>query len=363
MIPSSDWNSWRWQFRNRITDVATLVSYLPQLKDNKLQLEEVAVRYPMAVTPYYLSLIDPDNTDDPLLKQFLPDFKEISLQKYGQPDPLAEERNSAVPHLVHRYPDRVLMVLTNLCPLYCRHCTRKRKWSGGIRLCTASEIDAMLEYIGHHAGVRDVILSGGDPLVLSTPRLEGIIRRLRQIPHVEIIRIGSRFPVVLPQRIDDDLCRMLSRYGPIWLNTQFNHPREITPQAALACDRLLHNGVPLNNQAVLLKGVNDSLEIQMELAHRLLAIKVRPYYLFQCDCARGTEHFRTPLNTGIEIIAGMQGYTSGLAVPVFAVDLPGGGGKVSLQPDCLLSSSDDNEVLFRNYQGRIIKYPNPVTNK
>jgi lysine 2,3-aminomutase len=274
-------------------------------------------------------------------------------------DPLQEMRDSMVPGLVHRYPDRVLMTLTNICPMLCRHCTRKREWKNGNWVRSASEIDRMLAYIRATGTIRDVIISGGDCLILSTARLEQVIASLRRIDHVEIIRIGTRFPVVLPQRIDDELCAMLSQYGPIWLNTHFNHPRELTPEAAQACDRLVRSGVPVNNQSVLLRGVNDSVATQLKLCQGLLRIKVRPYYLFHTDEVEGTEHLRTPIEKGIEIIAGMRGHTSGLAIPTYVVDLPGGAGKVPLQHNYLLSYSEEVAVL-QNYQGRVFTYRNPA---
>jgi lysine 2,3-aminomutase len=276
----------------------------------------------------------------------------------GLEDPLAEKEDSVVPGLVHRYPDRALMVLTDICPMLCRHCTRKREWRHGGWVRNESAIEAMLEYLRQNSGIRDIILSGGDPLTLSTRRLESIISKIREIRHIEIIRIGTRFPVVLPQRIDEELCAMLSRQGPIWLNTHFNHPREITPQAAEACDRLLRSGVPVNNQSVLLRGVNDTVETQLKLCQGLLRIKVRPYYLFQCDEVQGTEHLRTPVEAGIKIIEGMRGHTSGLAIPTFVIDLPQGGGKVPLQPNYVLAQTG-TELLLRNYQGHLFQYRNP----
>ncbi|MBM3148798.1 MAG: KamA family radical SAM protein, partial [Chloroflexi bacterium] len=266
--------------------------------------------------------------------------------------------NSVVPGLVHRYPDRVLMVLTDLCPMLCRHCTRKREWHKGGWVHTSAEIERMLDYIRQNPLIRDVIISGGDPLTLSTHRLEEVISGLRQIEHVEVIRIGTRCPVVLPQRIDDELCTMLSKYGPIWLNTHFNHPREITPESAKACDKLLRSGIPVNNQSVLLKGINDTVETQRKLCQGLLKIKVRPYYLFQCDEVQGTEHLRTSVETGIKIIECLRGHTSGLAIPAFVVDLPNGGGKVPLQPNYVLSKNED-ELVLRNYQGYVYHYRNP----
>jgi len=316
------------------------------------------MRYPLSVTPYYLSLINPDDPNDPIRKQAIPSILEITMGAMGVEDPLEEKRDSVVLGLVHRYPDRVLVVLTDICPMLCRHCTRKREWRNGGWVRSLGEVEAMLDYIRRHRAIRDVIISGGDPLTLSTHRLEGIISGIREIRHVEIIRIGTRFPVVLPQRIDDELCAMLAKYGPIWLNTHFNHVREVTPEAAEACDRLVRCGVPLNNQSVLLHGINDTVEAQMELCHALLRIKVRPYYLFQCDEVQGTEHLRTPVEVGVKIIEGMRGYTSGLAVPTFVIDLPRGGGKVPLQPNYVLAQTED-ELVLRNYQGRIFQYRNP----
>jgi len=355
------WNDWKWQFRNRITTVEELANFIPLSENEKAKLKVVTLRYPLSITPYYLSLINLFDPDDPIRKQAVPSFEEIALSDLGEEDPLAENRDSPVPGLVHRYPDRVLIVLTNLCPMLCRHCTRKREWRHGVWVRTPDQIEAMLNYIRQHHEVRDVILSGGDPLVLSTAHLERVISRLRRIEHVEIIRIGSRFPVVLPQRIDDELCDMLSEYGPIWLNTHFNHHREITPESAAACDRLLRSGVPVNNQSVLLRGVNDSVELQRKLCQGLLKIKVRPYYLYQCDEVQGTEHLRTPVETGLKIIEGLRGHTSGLAVPAYVIDLPGGGGKVPLQPNYLLRHNKE-ELVLRNYENNLFRYRNPRTN-
>jgi lysine 2,3-aminomutase len=357
-IPDSSWNDWKWHFRNRITTVDRLTQFIPLSFEEQAQLRLVTMRYPLSVTPYYLSLINPNDPEDPVRKQAVPSILEMTMGTMGMEDPLAEKEDSVVPGLVHRYPDRVLMVLTDICPMLCRHCTRKREWRHGGWVRPASEIEAMLDYIRRHRNVRDIIISGGDPLTLATGHLENIISRVRAIKHVEIIRIGTRFPVVLPQRIDDELCAMLSKYGPIWLNTHFNHPNEITKEAAEACDRLVRSGVPVNNQSVLLRGVNDTVETQTKLCHGLLRIKVRPYYLFQCDEVQGTEHLRTPVEVGIKIIEGMRGHTSGLAVPAFVIDLPQGGGKVPLQPNYVLAQTDE-ELLLKNYEGNIFRYRNP----
>ena len=358
-IPDATWNDWRWQFRNRISTISQLAQFIPLSSEEQAQLRLVTMRYPLSITPYYLSLINPLDPDDPIRKQAIPSVQEMTLSSMGVEDPLDEKGDSVVPGLVHRYPDRVLMVLTDICAMLCRHCTRKREWQNGGWVRTPDEVEAMLSYIRQHRAIRDVIISGGDPLTLSTSRLEDIISRIREIRHVEIIRIGTRFPVVLPQRINHELCAMLAKYGPIWLNTHFNHAREITPQAAEACDRLVRSGIPVNNQSVLLGGVNDSVAAQTELCHELLRIKVRPYYLFQCDEVQGTEHLRTPVEVGIKIIEGMRGHTSGLAIPTFVIDLPQGGGKVSLQPNYVLTQTEGMLVL-RNYEGRIFHYRNPV---
>lgn len=357
-VPEYAWNNWKWQFRNRITTVEQLTKYLSLAVDEQERLKFVISRYPLSITPYYLSLVNQDDPDDPIRKQAVPSFEETAWAGIGQEDPLAEKEDAVVPGLVHRYPDRALMVLTNICPVFCRHCTRKREWRHGGWVRTFADIELMLEYIAQNSSIRDVIISGGDSLTLSTGRLEKVLMRIRQIDHVEIIRIGTRFPVVLPQRVDDELCEMLSHYGPIWINTHFNHPREITPAAAAACDKLLRSGIPLNNQSVLLRGVNDSVAVQTRLCHGLLKIKVRPYYLFHTDDVEGTEHLRTTIETGVKIMAGMRGHTSGLAIPSFVIDLPGGGGKVPLLPDYLISASD-TEYVFRNYQGRIFGCRNP----
>ena len=358
-VPQELWNDWKWHFRNRITSVDELAKLLPLSAKEITRLRLVVEKYPLAITPYYFSLIDPADPADPIRRQSVPCFDEIALAGMGTEDPLEEKRDSVVPGLVHRYPDRVLMVLTDVCSMLCRHCTRKREWRHGAWVRTPEEIDAMLDYIRSKKTVRDVIISGGDPLTLSTQRLEDVLAKLRAIDHVEIIRIGSRFPVVLPQRIDDELCNMLSKYGPIWLNTHFNHYREITPESAAACDRLVRAGVPVNNQSVLLRGVNDNVKTQLKLCQGLLRIKVRPYYLFQCDEVQGTEHLHTPVQTGIDIIRGMRGFTSGLAVPSFVIDLPGGGGKVPLQPNYVLSQTED-ELILKNYEGKLFNFRNPA---
>jgi lysine 2,3-aminomutase len=358
---SEQWNDWKWQFQNRITSIDELSKFIPLSPVQQERLNLVTTKYPVAITPYYLSLINPMDENDPVRKQAVPAFEEVAFAGIGYEDPLDEKRESVVPGLVHRYPDRVLMLLTDVCPMLCRHCTRKREWKNGFWIRNGEEIQKIIDYIASNNKIRDVILSGGDPLSLSTHKLEDVISRVRKIKHVEIIRIGTRFPVVLPQRIDDELCSMLSKYTPIWLNTHFNHPNEITEESARACDRLVKAGIPINNQSVLLKGVNDSVEIQKKLCQSLLRIKVRPYYLYQCDEIQGTEHLRTSVDTGIKIMEGMWGHTSGLAVPTYVIDLPQGGGKVPVLPRYMMSNPGE-ELIFRNYTGHFYRYRNPRSN-
>jgi lysine 2,3-aminomutase len=314
--------------------------------------------YPFAITPYFLSLIQWEDPEDPVRMQVLPSLPELLPAEAGSTDPLSEEEHTAVPGLIHRYPDRVVVLASRRCAVYCRHCFRKRLWAERPPRNDNLFWQRVVEYLENHREVRDVLLSGGDPLTLTDRELDEILHRIRSIPHVEIIRIGSRVPVVLPQRITPSLCRTLEKHEPLWLVTQFNHPREITPEAARACEHLLRCGVPVNNQTVLLRDVNDRADTIKSLCQGLLRVRVRPYYLHQCDRVAGAEHFRTPLSRGLEILSGIQGYTSGLAVPRFVVDLPGAGGKVPLQPESIVSHQG-NRVLLRNYAGEIFPYEDP----
>jgi lysine 2,3-aminomutase len=317
-------------------------------------LEAVAERYPMRVNHYYLGLIK--QVGDPIWRQAVPDEQELH-DAVCIADPLEEENQSPVPNLVHRYPDRVLFLVSSECAMYCRFCTRKRKVGGENMTITATTIAAGLDYIRSRPEIRDVILSGGDPLLLSDEKLEEILRELRAIPHVEIIRIGTRVPVVLPQRITPNLVRVLKKYHPLYLNTHFNHPDEITEIAAKACGRLADAGIPLGNQSVLLRGVNDDPVVMKRLMQRLLAIRVKPYYIYQADQVQGTDHFRTSVEEGIEIMRALRGHTSGMGVPAYVIDAPGGGGKIPLLPDYLQSLGD--EVVLKNYRGDTYRYLNP----
>lgn len=357
-VTAEQWNNWRWQMANRLHSIESLETLL-NLKPYQIsKYKRLIDLFHYSITPYYLSLIDWFNPEDPIRKQCVPDLKELDYRLVGDQDPLEEEEDTQAPGLVHRYPDRVLAVVTNVCCLYCRHCTRKRIWHEGESARSKLDLMKMLEYIRATAEIREVIVSGGDPLMMNIELLDWFLGELQRISHVEVLRIGTRVPVVLPMRITDELVKVLAKHRPLWLNTQFNHPREITPDAQEACDRILRAGIPISNQAVLLRGINDSVEVMRELSHGLQRISVRPYYLYQCDPVTGVEHFRTNIWKGVEIIEMMRGYTGGLCVPTFVVDAPGGGGKIPLQPFYLLSATD-KEILLRNYEGMIVKYFNP----
>ena len=343
-------NSWKQMLKESMVRPADLVK---RFGVDPRPLEKVVARYPMRVTPYYLGLIQ--SVDDPIWRQAVPSEEELQAGACVA-DPLDEENQSPVPNLVHRYPDRVLFLVSSECAMYCRFCTRKRKVGCAQMRITRDTLRQGLDYIRCHPQVRDVILSGGDPLLLPDETLEWILKELRAIPSVEIIRIGSRVPGVLPQRIPPHLTRMLKKYHPLYLNTHFNHPLEITPEAAGACGRLADVGIPLGNQSVLLRGVNDDVATMRRLVQKLLSIRVKPYYLYQADLVEGTDHFRTTVEEGIAIIDGIRGHTSGLGVPAFVIDAPGGGGKIPLLPDYLQQMGE--EVVLRNYQHRRFSYPN-----
>ncbi len=353
------WEDWRWQIRYAVSRPEDLRRILKLTEKEFEDLKRVTRKYPFSVTPYYLSLIDRNDPNDPISMQCVPSPEEEKLYFEVEEDPLGEEKDSVLPGLVHRYPDRVLLTVTNMCPVYCRHCTRKREWCGRRWMRKPDELERIYQYISDHEKVRDVILSGGDPLILGTGKLESILKGLRRIPHVEIIRIGTRCPVVLPQRIDEELVSVLKRYRPLWVNTHFNHPKEITPESGAACDRIICAGIPMNNQAVLLRGINDDVRVMTALCQGLLKIGVRPYYLFQCDPVSGTAHFRTSIDKGLEIIKGMRGHTSGLCVPNFVVDGPEGQGKVPLQPDNFAGKEKDY-VFLKGYKDEVFRYYNPT---
>jgi len=353
------WNSWKWQVKNRIETVEELKKYIPLTKQEEEGIRQCLQTLRMAITPYYLSLIDINDPHDPIRKQAIPTALEIHKSDEDLLDPLHEDEDSPVPGLTHRYPDRALLLITDQCSMYCRYCTRRRFAGQNDSAMPMDRIDKAIEYIKNTPAIRDVLLSGGDALLISDENLEYIIKKLREIPHVEIVRIGSKVPVVLPQRITPELVKMLAKYHPIWLNTHFNHPNEITKESTLACERMANAGIPLGNQSVLLRGVNDCVYVMRELVHKLVEIRVRPYYIYQCDLSMGLEHFRTPVSKGIEIIEALRGHTSGFCVPTFVVDAPGGGGKIPVMPNYVISQSH-NKVVLRNFEGVITTYTEPL---
>jgi lysine 2,3-aminomutase len=355
----AEWGDWRWQARNRIETVDELKKYIHLTEEEEKAVRESLKTIRMAITPYYLSLIDPDDPNCPVRKQAVPSIMELHTSKADLDDPLHEDTDSPVPGLTHRYPDRVLFLITDQCSMYCRHCTRRRFAGHHDAPMPKDRIDKCIEYIANTPQVRDVLLSGGDALFISDDKLEYIISRLRKIPHVEIIRLGTRIPVVMPQRITPELVAMLKKYHPVWVNTHFNHSNEITEESKAACERLADAGIPLGNQSVLLRGVNDCVKIMRNLVHDLVKIRVRPYYIYQCDLSTGIEHFRTPVSKGIEIIENLRGHTSGYCVPTFVVDAPGGGGKIPVMPTYLISQSPDR-VILRNYEGVVTAYTQPA---
>lgn len=358
-VSDAQWNDWKWQLKNRVETLDELKKYIKLTPEEEEGVKKTLSTLRMAITPYYLSLINPDDPYCPIRRQCIPTAAETHRSSADLLDPLHEDLDSPTPGLTHRYPDRVLFLITDMCSMYCRHCTRRR--FAGQKDCELPQdrIEKGLEYIEKTPQVRDVLLSGGDALMVSDEKLEYIISRLRKIPHVEIVRIGSRTPVVCPQRITDNLVNMLRKYHPIWLNTHFNHPNEITPESAAACARLVDAGIPLGNQSVLLRGVNDCLSVMKHLVQELVKIRVRPYYLYQCDLSMGLEHFRTPVSKGIEIIEGLRGHTSGFAIPTFVVDAPGGGGKIPVMPQYLISQAP-GKVVLRNFEGVITTYIEPA---
>ncbi|MGA5691255.1 lysine 2,3-aminomutase [Cytobacillus pseudoceanisediminis] len=357
-VTEEQWNDWLWQLTNTIRTVDDLKKVINLTPDEEDGVRISTKTIPLNITPYYASLMNPDDPRCPIRMQSVPISKEIYKTKYDLEDPLHEDEDSPVPGLTHRYPDRVLFLVTNQCSMYCRYCTRRR-FSGQIGMgVPKKQLDAAISYIRSAPQVRDVLISGGDGLLINDNILEYILKNLREIDHVEIIRIGTRAPVVFPQRITENLCNILKKYHPVWLNTHFNTSIEITEDSKRACEMLANAGVPVGNQSVILAGINDSVPIMKKLMHDLVKIRVRPYYIYQCDLSEGIGHFRAPVSKGLEIIEGLRGHTSGYAVPTFVVDAPGGGGKISLQPNYLISQSAD-KVVLRNFEGVITTYPEP----
>lgn len=352
------WNDWHWQCANRITTADGIAKYLNMSQNERDDVAKCLGSFRMAITPYYATLINPGDPDDVIRKICVPSIEETLPCEDDMSDPLGEVRDSPVPHIVHRYPDRVLFLITLRCSSYCRYCTRRRVVGEEDRVISDAEIKQAVGYISEHKEIRDVLISGGDPLVMSTEKLEHIIAALRAVPHVDIIRIGTRTPVVLPMRITDELLNMLKKYQPIWINIHFTHPRELTPECAKACAALADAGIPLGSQTVLLRGINDDEKTMKELMLGLVHMRVRPYYIYQCDLSRGIGHFRTTVDKGIEIMHALQGNISGFAVPKFVIDAPGGGGKVPINYEYIISK-DDREVVMENYRGDICRYPQP----
>lgn len=356
-----DWNDWRWQNRTRVRALADLDRMFRLTDDERQSIEMHKGALPVGITPYYASLVDPENPAQGLRRTVLPVMGEYLRSRGEADDPLGEDAHSPVPGLVHRYPDRVLLLVTNFCSVYCRYCTRARMvGSVGERSIRKHDLEKAIDYIAANPVIRDVLLSGGDPLSLDDERLEWILARLRAIPHVEFIRIGSKQPVVQPQRVTPALTRILKRYHPLWMSLHFTHPDELTPEVAEACARLADAGIPLGSQTVLLKGVNDDVATMKSLVQGLLRIRVRPYYLYQCDPISGSAHFRTPVEKGIEIIRGLRGHTTGYAVPTYVIDAPEGGGKIPVNPD-YITGRDGDDLLLTNYANGSYRYPDPQT--
>ncbi len=354
---SANWNDWSWQLRNRLRDLPSLQRSVALSDSERATIERIGGRLPVGITPYYASLMDPDDPEEPIRRTMIPVAGEL-VRGYGEADdPLGEDADSPVPGLVHRYPDRVLFLVTNFCATYCRYCTRARVvgHTGEFHFNQA-QFQTAIDYVAAHPEIRDVLISGGDPLTLGDARLEWLLTRLRKIPHVEFLRIGTKVPVVLPMRITPALTTMLRRFHPLWMSIHFQHPDEITPEVAEACARLADAGIPLGSQTVLLRGVNDDIDVMKRLMHGLLRIRVRPYYLYQCDPISGSEHLRTSVARGIEIVAGLRGHTTGYGAPTFVVDGPGGAGKIALSPDMVVGR-DGRDLLLRNYAGEISRYP------
>jgi lysine 2,3-aminomutase len=357
----SEWNDWRWQNRHRVRTLADLARMIELSEEESEAINRHTGSLPVGITPYYASLMSSLDPKQGLRRTVVPVLGEYEVARGENEDPLGEDSHSPVPGLVHRYPDRVLLLVTNFCSVYCRYCTRARMvGSAGERSVKKGDIEVALAYIEQTPAIRDVLISGGDPLSLDDDRLEYILSRLSKIKHVEFVRIGSKQPVVQPMRVTSSLRRLLKRYQPLWMSLHFTHPDELTPEVAEACGRLADAGIPLGSQTVLLKGVNDDLETMRQLMHGLLKIRVKPYYLYQADPISGSSHFRTPVSTGVELIRGLRGHTSGYAVPSFVIDAPNGGGKIPVAPDYVVGY-EDCDLLLKSYDGGIYRYPDSGT--
>lgn len=355
-VSDREWNDWRWQTRNRIRELSRIEKFLDLSTNERCALKQLDTRLPVGVTPFYMGLLSPCNPNQPLRRTVIPTVHEFVTMPGEEEDPLGEDEQSPVPGLVHRYPDRVLLLAHDFCSTYCRFCTRSRVVGHRSVSSGHSRLEGAFDYIRANKSIRDVLISGGDPLLLGDDKLDWILAGLRSIPHVEVIRIGTKVPVVLPQRITASLVKTLRRYHPLWMSLHFTHPEECVPEVARACGMLADAGVPLGSQTVLLRGINDNVDTMKSLVHKLMIMRVRPYYLYQCDPISGSSHFRTPVEKGLEIIRGLRGHTTGYAVPTFVVDAPGGGGKIPLMPDSVVGRNGD-DLILRNYQGNICRYP------
>jgi len=351
-----EWDSWHWQLRNRVTTLDDLQTKVNLTSDERAGVQLARGKLAFAVTPHFFNLVDPDDPNCPIRRQVIPRPQEAETAPWEMADPCGEDSSMAAPGLVHRYPDRVLFLVTDRCASYCRYCTRSRVVSGAGEQELQIDFEEAFRYLEKTPAVRDVLLSGGDALLLSDQKLESILRRLRSIPHIQFLRIGSRVPIFLPQRITPQLCSMLAKYHPLWMSVHVNHPRELTTEVRDALGRLADAGIPLGNQSVLLNGVNDCVETMGELVHKLLMCRVRPYYLYQCDLIQGSDHLRTQISKGLEIVEGLRGHTSGYAIPQFVIDAPGGGGKVPINPETVIYQ-DSDKVVIKNFEGRIFEYP------
>ena len=353
------WNDWKWQLKNRVTTLARLDELLDLTPNEHAGVQVAGSKLSLAVTPHFFNLIEPGNPDCPIRRQVIPRLEESYTSPFEMADPCGEDSHMPVPGLVHRYPDRVLFLVTDRCASYCRYCTRSRVVSGAGEQELHTNFEEALRYLENHTEVRDVLLSGGDPLLFSDDKLETLLSRLRAIEHLEFLRIGSRVPIFLPQRITPELCAMLHKYHPLWMSVHVNHPRELTLEVKAGLERLADAGIPLGNQSVLLDGVNDDVDVMRTLVHKLLRCRVRPYYLYQLDLIQGSSHLQVPVSKGLEIMEGLRGHTTGYAIPQYVIDAPGGGGKVPINPNYVLYH-DSEKVVIRNYEGKVFEYPEPA---
>lgn len=358
-VTDEEWSSHQWQMRNRITSLEQLEEHLVLSKEERDGVILSGSKLAMSITPHFFNLIDREDPECPIRRQIIPRVEETVISPHEMADPCGEDSSMPVPGLVHRYPDRVLFLVTDRCASYCRYCTRSRVVSGAGEQTLRTDREAAFKYLEEHTEIRDVLLSGGDPLLLSDKALDKILTRLRSIEHIEFVRIGSRIPLFMPQRITPELCEMLQKHHPLFISVHANHPRELNLEAKEGLERLANHGIPLGNQSVFLRGVNDDVETMRSLVHKLLMCRVRPYYLYQLDLIQGSSHLQAPVSKGIEIIEGLRGHTTGYAIPQFVIDAPGGGGKVPVNPDYVLQRNDER-VVIRNFEGRSFEYPEPA---